>query len=424
MPHETNIERDYLAACRLDNTIIDAAIQAGLTTGMFASHVCQNQWQLMLAMRLSGTEVSDASLYAEAHKRGLLASLGGVDGIISGTAASTLGAATQLEAILDLHAKRESWKLLHKAVEHLESNTADMAEIQRLAGAVAAMSSGQRGVQRSVADIDQEIEADVKAAQEGKTGGPMITWGLPKLDKYLCPIERHEYVLVCGRPSRGKSSMLTHIAGTNLMQGKRIAYFTLETSDKAVVRQMAAQMARVNLKQMGTWMPQHFTTFKKAREAIRDSGRLMVFDRDMTLEAIEARCRLLATSYKPDAVVLDYLGLVGTKGKSIYERVSTASKAMIPLRKVLGCPLIVGQQLNRAAEAQEREPSLSDLRDSGQLEVDAARVVMLHWKDSRYLDQETRAYKVLQPKMRDGPTTAVDGIEFHAPTTTWREASL
>jgi replicative DNA helicase len=95
---------------------------------------------------------------------------------------------------------------------------------------------------------------------------------------------------------------------------------------------------------------------------------------------------------------------------------------MIPLRKALGCALVVGQQLNRASEAQEREPTLGDLRDSGQLEEDAHRCVMLHWKDSNILDREIRAYRILQPKLRDGRTTSVDGIEFNAPTTTWREA--
>jgi replicative DNA helicase len=73
-------------------------------------------------------------------------------------------------------------------------------------------------------------------------------------------------------------------------------------------------------------------------------------------------------------------------------------------------------------ETDTKEPTLSDLRDSGQLEEDSHRVVMLHWTESQHLDQETRPYKILQPKFRDGPTTAVSGINFHAPTTRWAEA--
>jgi replicative DNA helicase len=217
--------------------------------------------------------------------------------------------------------------------------------------------------------------------------------------------------------------MLAFLAGANIMQGKRVAFFTLETSDKAVVQQMAAQLAGVRLDIMNQWMPDQFRAFNAARAKLKDSKRLLVFDRDMSLDAITARCRLLAGSFKPDLVILDYLGLVASNGRTPYERVSLVSKAMIPLRKALGCALVVGQQLNRSAEAQEREPTLGDLRDSGQLEEDAHRCVMLHWKDSGYLDREIRSYKILQPKLRDGRTTAVDGIEFDAPTTRWREAS-
>ena len=153
---------------------------------------------------------------------------------------------------------------------------------------------------------------------------------------------------------------------------------------------------------------------------IRGSKRLLIYDRDLTLDAIESRARLLASNFKPDAAFGDYLGLVRSKGKDIYERVSTVSKAMIPLRKSLDCPVIFGQQLKRQ-ENERSEPTLGELRDSGQLEEDAARVVMPHWTESQYLDQQHRPYKFLQPKLRDGPTTAVNGITFHAPTTTWRE---
>jgi replicative DNA helicase len=417
------LEADFLGSIRIDNEIIDKALQAGLTPEHFADAANREQWKLAVSMRTEGAEVSDAGLYAKGHSLGLLDRLGGMERLLKTGTGSSLGYEQQLAALLDVYAKREAYKLLKRAVDGLAKQSLELGELRELADGVTTLCAGKQSVQRSIADIDAEIEADVKAAQEGKTGEEgSLTWGLKKLDTFLRPIRRHEYVLVCARPSRGKSSMLSWLAGANLGQGKRVAYFTLETSDKAVVQQMAGQLAGVRLDSMPQWMPDQFRAFNKARASLRDSKRLMVFDRDMSLDAIIARCRLLAGSFKPDLVVLDYLGLVATSGRSPYERVSLVSKAMIPLRKALQCPLVVGQQLNRAAESQEREPTLGDLRDSGQLEEDAHRCVMLHWKDSQFLDKETRAYKILQPKLRDGRTTAVDGIEFHAPTTSWREA--
>lgn len=418
------LEADFLGAIRTDNAIIDKALQSGLTAEHFADAANREQWKLAVSMRTEGAEVSDAGLYARAHAMGILANLGGMDRILSTGTGSTLGYEQTLTSLIDTHAKREAYKLLKRGMDGLTKQTMELGDLRELADGVTTLCAGKQNHHRSMADIDAEIEADVKAAMEGKTGDEgSLTWGLPKLDRFLRPIRRHEYVLVCARPSRGKSSMLAFLAGANIMQGKRVAFFTLETSDKAVVQQMAAQLAGVRLDSMAQWMPDQFRAFNAARAKLKDSKRLMVFDRDMSLDAITARCRLLAGSFKPDLVILDYLGLVASNGRSPYERVSLVSKAMIPLRKALGCALVVGQQLNRAAEAQEREPTLGDLRDSGQLEEDAHRCVMLHWKDSGFLDREIRAYKILQPKLRDGRTTAVDGIEFNAPTTTWREAS-
>jgi len=183
---------------------------------------------------------------------------------------------------------------------------------------------------------------------------------------------------------------------------------------------MACQYAKVNWQKRAEWMPDEYKRFNEARTFIRGTNRLLIYDKDLTLDAIESRSRLLASSFKPDVVIGDYLGLVRTKGKDIYERVSNASKAMIPLRKALDCPLVFGQQLKRS-ENEKEEPTLGALRDSGQLEEDASRVVMLHWTDGQFLDQEHRPYKILQPKFRDGPTTAVSGITFHAPTTRFYE---
>ena len=418
------LEAGFLSALRVDNAIIDKALQAGLTAGHFADIPNREQWKLAVEMRTEGAEVSDAGLYAKAHSLGILANLGGMDRLLSTGTGSALGYEQMLASLIDAYGKREAYKLLKRGMEGLAKQTLEMADIRELADNVITLCAGKQNHHRSVADIDAEIEADVQAAMAGKTGDEgSLTWGLPKLDNYLRPIRRHEYVLVCARPSRGKSSMLAFIAGANLMQGKRVAFFTLETSDKAVVQQMAGQIAGVRLDSMAQWMPDQFRLFNTARAKLKDSKRLMVFDRDMSLDAITARCRLLAGSFKPDLVIIDYLGLVATNGRTPYERVSLVSKAMIPLRKALGCALVVGQQLNRASEAQEREPTLGDLRDSGQLEEDAHRCVMLHWKDSNILDREIRAYKVLQPKLRDGRTTSVDGIEFNAPITTWKEAN-
>jgi replicative DNA helicase len=167
-------------------------------------------------------------------------------------------------------------------------------------------------------------------------------------------------------------------------------------------------------------MPEKQQEYMDKLRFAKTTKNLMIFDRDLSLTAIESRCRLLATSFKPELVIIDYLGLIVLDGSSSYERMSKVSKAMIPLRKALGCTLMVGAQLNRGPEKEEREPGRSDFRDAGGIEEDAHRIIALWRKPGQALDRDYYDSALLQLKCRDGGLAKVE-CSFHGPTTRFIE---
>ncbi len=417
-----HIEDTFLATCRYDNTVIDQAVQRGLTEAHFADPANRAQWRLSLAMRLEGQEVSDAGLYAEAVKRGLLEKLGGVERIVRGQPGGSLGSATLVDALLQTFAKRESWKRLHKAVDMLERNTANLDDIKQLADEVAAVCAGKQSVQRSTADIAREALAEAEEQIAGRQPArTLITTGLPTFDRIAMPMESHEYVVVGARTSHGKSSFLLQVAGHNLAAGRRVVIFTLETSDKSVVKQIAAQRANVNLRQLEREPRERQQDYLAKLRYAQSGDRLLVFDRDLTIDQIEARCRLLKASCQPDLVIIDYLGIIGVGGDTSMERMNRVSAAMIPLTKQLGCTVMVGCQLNRSSEREERQPTRTDFRDSGSIEQDGHRLICIWRKPGQPLDAMHYDCQLLQLKLRDGPTACVD-MKFHAASTRFYEA--
>jgi replicative DNA helicase len=88
--------------------------------------------------------------------------------------------------------------------------------------------------------------------------------------------------------------------------------------------------------------------------------------------------------------------------------------------------MIVGAQLNRGNEKEDRRPGRTDFRDAGGLEEDAHRIIALHRPmrdfngNMQDLDQDTFDYELLQLKLRDGPITGAK-CKFHAPTTRFYE---
>lgn len=77
---------------------------------------------------------------------------------------------------------------------------------------------------------------------------------------------------------------------------------------------------------------------------------------------------------------------------------SIISAAMKRVAKEMGIPAVILSQLNRDLEKANREPRLSDLRESGSLEQDADLVIFLHAEK-----KEDPVRQIIIAKNRNGP---------------------
>jgi len=123
---------------------------------------------------------------------------------------------------------------------------------------------------------------------------------------------------------------------------------------------------------------------------------------DMDMTKLSAKVELFAMMHPGiKAIVIDYLGLLCDNE---YGEVSKASKAALRLAKSIGVPLLLLVQLSRKVEdRQDKTPVLADLRDSGQLEQDAYKVLMIY-RPSIYDKHADPGYaEVWLRKHREGP---------------------
>jgi replicative DNA helicase len=82
-----------------------------------------------------------------------------------------------------------------------------------------------------------------------------------------------------------------------------------------------------------------------------------------------------------DLVVVDYLQLLKDaprKGENENNRLGRISGKLKQLAARHDCVIIAAAQLNRNSEKSDRAPYLADLRDSGCIEQDADKVLLLH----------------------------------------------
>lgn len=421
--HATKIESQLLACAYLDGETIDKAVGEGVTSDCFSDHVHRAQWDFLCVLRLAQKPTDTEGVYTAALSAGKLADLGGLERILaaSGATPTAANAGNYITAVRDASSQRKSLMVLTHAAREIESGEADVEATKRAGERVMEICTHQQAVRRDIPTIADEAIKDAEELMAGTAPTrTLVTTGLPTFDKYATPMESHEYVVVGARTSHGKSSFLTQVVGHNIAKGLKVALFTLETSDKAVLKQIVAQRAAVNLRQLDRELREKQTEYMDKLRYARTTKNLLIFDRDISLLSLQNRCRQLANSYRPDLVVIDYLGLIGVDGSSQYERTSAVSKAMIPLRKVLGCTLMLGCQLSRGMEKEDREPQRTDFKDSGSIEEDAHRIIALYRAPNQPLDMDYYDSTLFQLKLRDGPLAKV-AMKFHAPTTRFME---
>jgi replicative DNA helicase len=255
--------------------------------------------------------------------------------------------------------------------------------------------------------------------------------GIGTFDRLASGIEPHELVIVAARPSIGKSSLARQIAWNSVKAGLRVAVFLLETSSLSFVEACAAQDAKVSIKGIRDEMTNKQGAYSDALKRMLTVDNLKLYDHDMAMLQIESRCRLLKQAWRPQLVVVDYLQIIRGRRDDVStaDAIGDLTMRFVALVKDLGCPIILMSQLNRSQERESnRQPIMSDLRDSGSIEADAHRIIFIHrptmdLDGMNQLAEPTRSYydcQLIQAKLRDGPKCAVD-VRFQTRWATFEE---
>jgi replicative DNA helicase len=254
----------------------------------------------------------------------------------------------------------------------------------------------------AIGDIEQIYQ------RKGELSG--IPTGMPGINRLTDGFQNSDYIIIAARPSMGKTAVALHFMLTACRSGKKVGFFSAEMPAKKIMQRMICSIAGISLQQIrsGMMTSSQFHSLAQAAEEI--SGFDLYIDDtpniDITRLSIEAK--QMKRKHKIDMLVVDYLGLLDSKKsdeKSIYEKVTGISRKLKQLSRELDIPVIVLAQINRDAEG--REPTMSNLRDSGAIEQDADTIMMLHKRG----EHEDSAMDLIVAKHRNGPTGRV-GIMF------------
>ena len=195
-----------------------------------------------------------------------------------------------------------------------------------------------------------------------------IKLGISKIDKAVF-VEPGDYVVIGGRPSSGKTALTLQMM-LKIAETEKAIYFSLETSKEKIMDRLICNFTRTPMAQIKSGEITQWDSIIGGYDDFKNLKFEIVEAAGWTTEQIEAK----AIQEEAKVIFIDYLGLIRGTGKDLYERVTNISIDLHTMAQDNKIAVFALSQLNRAGE---REPSMEDLRQSGQIEQDADCILLL-----------------------------------------------
>lgn len=245
-------------------------------------------------------------------------------------------------------------------------------EIAELCKAHLQQESGGR--LKSAADALTET-LDALTAKEQRR----IDTGFPILDGIVKGFEPGQLVIIGARPGVGKSAFLLDLAETAARGGNDTLFVSLEMLAGELTERMIARRSGLTLDELIDRNLPETKWDEIAKVTSRISNLPLRFYDNPHCTVSDVR-KAAASIPQLRLIVVDYLGLMAAERKADSRNLELGqiSRDLKNLSCELRIPVVAAAQLNRSVNETER-PTLLSLRDSGELEQNASKAMLL-WK--------------------------------------------
>ncbi len=417
-PHSTEAERSVLGAMLQNSGAVSSATEI-LVKDDFYVPAHQAIFEAAKALSDQHSAVDLVTMNAELSRRGTLPGVGGIEYLIELTqfVPTTANVKDYIRIVSEKSTLR---RLIAASGEISQASYAQEQELPQVLSLaekqifdIVMRRDGGEDLMH-IRDVLALTYAQMEelARLKGQVAG--VPTGFYSLDGLLTGLHGGELVLVGARPSMGKTSFAINMATNAVRKGKKVAVFSLEMPREQIAMRVLCSDAKVDMQRVrkGTLSEQDWLKLAASLEPMSHAPMYIDDTAGLTPTQLRSRCRrLMMEKDGLDLVVIDYLGLMRSDGRSENRNmeISEISRRLKAIALELKIPIIACAQLSRANKDRiDKRPVLSDLRDSGSIEQDADVVMFLHREE--YYNKETEDKnigEVIVSKQRSGPLGTV-----------------
>lgn len=305
----------------------------------------------------------------------------------------------------------EAFKDMTKGLPYLWAKAgATPQEIQERA---AALTDRLQGRSRNATIQKDLLTLWTKEKAEFRNAG-VVSYGVKRLDVVTGGIFPGHLITIAARPGGGKSALALQIAyHVARYERKKVLYFTLEMPITEQIDRLIMQNIGVedsNRLKQGNLRLDELQQYQTFIQGVETDGTLK-FSTERNISRIEAAIK----DENPFMVVIDQLTQLQFDNRSFtndLERYKALTRHLKAFANLSGVTVLLLCQLNRTATG--KDPSISQLKDSGSIEEDSDDVFIIYPPPGYEDEETTRAtYKYLKvAKQRSGRTAVIKDIVF------------
>lgn len=316
---------------------------------------------------------------------------------------------SNIEKLKDINLRNKIKEIIIKAARDLKNVDVDTLDIKKELLKNVESIKDTRNIK--VADNIQDsfvktLEAIEQKYQKGEDYS--LYTGFFELDKLTDGLHENELTAIGARPGTGKTAFALNIA-TNIAakKNKKVYFCSLEMSSEQIMQRIIAKNCYINTQflRTGRLTNEDMEKIAKGTNKIIDLN-LNIDTKTRSIEELENVAYSLKDKNEIDLLIIDYLTLLKSKEKFMSRELEVAeiSRRLKLLALDLNIPVIVLVQLNRDAE--NKTPTMSNIRESGSIEQNCDNIIFLHKEDNE--KKLVEKIKIILEKQRQGSTGIVE----------------
>ena len=354
-----------------------------LTEKCFYSPVHASVYKAVQSLDRRGETPDIITVPAEAARLGEPVEMGTIVDLISHRAVGSV--TTYAARLFDLSARRRFWEIAQRLIQGALTEIDDIADIQQSAReaideVLNRTTDSVTSLKESAMELLEHVAKNMGMSDEEISGTPT---GFREIDS-RGGLQPSDLIIIAGETSMGKSALAVNMATHAMTHGTPVAYYSLEMSRLQLTARIVSGLTGISSSEI-LYQKVSDDHFRHISIGVDDASKgAMYFDDSVTsnFDRILSSIRSMVIKYGVKGVVVDFIQRLSVTGKVNREQaMGEVAQRLKNIARELGIWVIALSQLSRNFDFPR--PTLSRLRESGQIE-EAADTVILVWRPERH----------------------------------------